>query len=70
LTAIATEQLTASPCKKKKSGPPRGIAARQRHYRTDDADVVITFRSTKHDEADVLQVLETLRVQIDSSAVD
>lgn len=54
LTAIETEQLTSKGTRRK------GIAARQRRFHTDDADVVVTFRKAGHTDDDARRVLAKL----------
>lgn len=55
LTAIETERLTT-----KKGGRRQGIAARQRRFHTDEADVVVTFRKAGHTDDDARRVLAQL----------
>ena len=69
LTAIETEKLV----KQKRPGTARkglGLGARQRRFRTDMADVVITFRKSNITDLDVLQVLRQIEADVKSRPAD
>ena len=67
LTAVETERLVATqtgtdkqPTRRKRSG----VKARQRRFATSKADVLMTFRSAKFTDEDVLAMLEEMRREL------